>query len=74
MSEMYIPDPIEIGEMRCEAWAAKNLRGDVATCYCGNEFDIGDGGTTSPDPYEIPVCPTCYQQWLDSLPTPSGEE
>lgn len=60
-----IPDPIERGEARCEAWAAENVRGNVATCQCGNEFNLRDAQTISPDPYAIPVCPECFDYWFD---------
>ena len=61
----YIPDILEQGEMRCEAWAAENVVGDVATCSCGRTFNIDDGETASADPYAIPVCPTCFGEWFD---------
>lgn len=58
----YIPDPIERGEARCEAWAFENVRGDIATCYCGNTFKFSEGETLSPDPYAIPVCGECFEK------------
>lgn len=58
----YIPDPIERGEDRCEAWAFENVRGNVATCSCGDTFNLDEGETLSPDPYAIPVCPKCFEQ------------
>ncbi len=57
-----VPDPIERGEARCEAWAAENLRGDEATCCCGNKFNIDEGETLSADPYAIPVCGECFEK------------
>lgn len=63
---MNIPDPIERGESLCEAWAAENLHGEIATCQCGREFNVNEGDTVSPDPYAIPVCPTCFAEWVDS--------
>lgn len=62
----YIPDPIERGEMRCEAWADENLRGDIATCSCGKEFNLSEGETTSADPYAIPICKDCFAEWYES--------
>jgi len=71
----YIPDIIERGEDRCEAWALENVQGNVATCSCGDTFDLGKGETLSPNPYAIPVCPKCFEKavkekWGDS----TGEE
>lgn len=60
----YIPDPIERGEMRCEDWEAENVKGDIATCCCGRKFKLADGETVSADPYAIPVCPICFEEWV----------
>jgi len=60
----YIPDPIERGEARCEDWAAEHVHGNMATCCCGKEFRLVDGETTSADPYAIPVCPDCFDEWF----------
>ena len=59
---MHIPDPIERGEARCEDWAAANVNGDIATCCCGNKFELSQGETLSPDPYAIPVCGECFEK------------
>ena len=58
----YIPDPIEVGESRCENWYFENVKGDIATCCCGNTFKLSDGETLSPDPYAIPVCGECFEK------------
>ena len=62
-----IPDFFERGEDRCERWAAEHLRGDIATCECGREFKLSEGQTMSPDPYAIPICPTCFEEALDRI-------
>ena len=36
-------------------------------CSCGDEFEEGDGGTTSPDPYAMPVCPKCLEGWMGEM-------
>jgi hypothetical protein len=59
---VYIPDPIEIGEDRCENWAFANVEGNIATCSCGNKFELDKGKTLSPDPYAIPVCEKCFNK------------
>ena len=61
-----IPDPIERGEQRCEAWAADNVQGDCFTCSCGNVCNLGDAETLSPDPYAIPVCGECFDKAMDA--------
>lgn len=66
---MRLPDPLERGEARIERWAAENLCGDIATCLCGREFNIEDGQTLSPDPFAIPVCPTCFDELLAAQET-----
>ena len=60
-----IPDPIERGEARCEAWAAENMAGDSFTCDCGNTCKLDEGETLSPDPYAIPVCGECFDAAMD---------
>lgn len=64
----YVPDPIERGEARCDSWYYEALQpnGQVK-CDCGNLFDLEDGETCSADPYAIPVCPDCFEKWVDSV-------
>jgi len=62
---MYIPDPIELREARCERWAEDNVKDKMFKCSCGKWCDIGDGGTISPDPYAIPICCDCFEEWLN---------
>lgn len=62
---MYIPDPIELGEMRAERWEAEmHVRGSIYRCGCGKEFGINDGDTISADPWAAPVCPDCFEKWI----------
>lgn len=60
---MHVPDFHEIGEARCEDWAFENLHGDMFTCQCGKECNLNAGETLSPDPYAIPVCPECFENY-----------
>ena len=70
----YIPDILERGEARCEAWETENVCGGIAKCACGRTFDIDDGETCSADPFAIPVCPTCFMEWTgDKSPLKQGE-
>lgn len=64
MSER-LPDIHERGEAKCESWEAENhIRGNIYRCSCGREFDLSEGTTLSPDPYAIPVCPKCFEEWM----------
>ena len=66
-----IPDPIERGEASCESWDAKaHVDGDNYRCDCGKIFDINEGVTLSPDPYAIPVCPDCFEEWEKETKNP----
>ena len=34
-------------------------------CCCGKVFDPDEeGGTTSPNPYAMPVCGVCYEEYI----------
>lgn len=59
-----IPDPIERGEARAEReFDERSLPGGKMRCHCGAVFDPEtEGGTTSPDPYAMPVCPACFEE------------
>lgn len=63
---MYLPDIIERGESRCEQWEIDNVYGDIMTCCCGRTCKLEKAKTLSPDPYAIPVCPTCFDQAMDN--------
>jgi hypothetical protein len=60
-----LPDQIEMMESACEWWADENVKGDMATCSCGRQFKLVDGETLDPNPYAIPVCPTCFEEWCN---------
>ena len=32
-------------------------------CSCGKLFDPDEGTCISPNPYAMPVCPTCFEAW-----------
>ena len=37
-------------------------------CGCGKLFDAEDeGGTVSPDPWAMPVCGDCFDEWYKSM-------
>lgn len=61
---MHIPDPTELGERRIEDWAFDSVNGNVMTCPCGKTCDINQAETLSPDPYAIPVCPDCFDDYM----------
>ncbi len=60
----HLPDHIERGERKCEDWYFDNVVGDTATCSCGKKFKFSEGQTLSADPYAIPVCPDCFDEWF----------
>lgn len=70
----YIMDPIERGEARCEDWAFDNVKGDVMTCCCGKTCKLDEAETLSPDPYAIPVCPSCFESKMDEKFGPSWRD
>lgn len=61
---MNLPDPFEMMEDRCEEWARKNVKGDIATCDCGKEFKLDEGMTLTSDPYAIPMCTECFNKYM----------
>ena len=58
---MYLPDPIELGEMRAEEWERRlNCRNDEVDCgWCGKRIKLGDAQSASADPWSEPICQTC---------------
>ena len=62
-----LPDPIERGEASVEDWYWDSRMGDRHVCGCGRLFRLSEGETISPDPYAIPVCPACFEQWLEEV-------
>lgn len=65
----YLPDPIELGEMRAERWESElHVSGDNYRCVkCKSTFPIGEMTTMSADPYAPPVCEKCagelFEKW-----------
>lgn len=65
---MYIPDPIELGEARCERWAEDNMVNcSDFLCSCGKLCPLRDGETLSADPYAIPVCGACAEKYFKKM-------
>ena len=59
---MYFPDPVERGEVSAEEHMINNM----FKCGCGKLVDINEAETLSPDPYAIPVCHDCFDEWWGS--------
>jgi hypothetical protein len=64
---MYIPDPIEIMENRAERWADDNIKGSNFKCGCGNWCDINEAVALSSNPYAIPVCSNCAEEYIKRM-------
>lgn len=58
-------DFFEMAEARCEQWSLENMDGDSFTCCCGNTCKLEQGEALTPDPYAIPVCPSCFEKAMD---------
>jgi len=61
---MRIPDPIELGERRAEAWAFEMTEGLPAgwlRCACGKVAPENQFETLSSDPWARPFCPGCQE-------------
>jgi len=56
---MSLPDPIERGEARAEAWFHDNVVHGKFQCGCGRLIPIDEGVTMSADPYAPLVCGVC---------------
>lgn len=63
---MYLPDHIESAEIFAQSWANDHVKDNKFLCGCGNWCDMKDGETLSFNPYAIPVCPDCFNEWWDS--------
>ena len=57
-------DFLEQLEDSAERWYFENVKNGIAKCSCGNTFNIEEGETVSANPYAIPVCPKCFEEWL----------
>lgn len=62
-----LPDPIERGETRAEAWAERlNLTATHCDCAnCGERCDVNEMLTMSPDPYAPLVCCGCADKIIE---------
>ena len=59
-----IPDITERLEMGAEDKYFDMLQpGGKLKCDCGKIFDSSEGTTISPNPYAMPVCPTCFENF-----------
>jgi len=56
---MELPDPIERGEARAEAWYDEHVTDGKFTCGCGRVIPLEDGVTASADPYSALICDAC---------------
>ena len=61
---MCLPDPIECMENVADAWASKNIIGDMFKCGCGRIYHLDDGICISSNPYAIPVCIDCAEEYF----------
>lgn len=66
---IYIPDPMELMEMREERMADEYIVGDdeIKCSECGVIFPIQEASTIDPHPVAAPVCPGCLQKALDAM-------
>jgi hypothetical protein len=62
---MYIPDTIEIMKAGAAIWADKNIKGSKFKCSCGKWCELKDAETLSPNPYAIPVCRNCCEEYYN---------
>lgn len=73
-------DPMEAAEASAERRYEEMLQPDGRLkCGCGELFRPDQGATTSPYPWAMPVCPTCFDKWLETTqpldaPPPLKEE
>ena len=62
---MKIPDPIERGESSAEKRYEEMEQGDgKLKCFCGEIFDEDDGEFLSSNPYCMPSCPKCAEEYF----------
>lgn len=61
--DFYIPDPIELGEMRAERYDFENRVGDkIRCCECGEPKSYSEVMASSADPYSPPICRDCIEK------------
>ena len=58
-------DPIERAEADAEDWAVDNINWEAGTfkCNCGRNAPLEEMTTISPDPFAIPVCKKCEDEY-----------
>jgi len=57
-------DVVERMEVGADAWAASRVAGDRFQCDCGQWAPLCEGKPTHPSPYAAPVCPDCFDEWM----------
>jgi hypothetical protein len=62
-----VRDMIEMMEDTAEAMLDDMMQPDGRLrCSCGRLFRLEDGQPISPNPYAMPVCPTCFDEWVQT--------
>ena len=65
-TRMYIPDPIELGEMRAEDYYFDNSVGDKVRCVqCKEPKELKELTSLSADPYSPPICFECVDKFCE---------
>jgi hypothetical protein len=61
-------DFIERKETAAEAaYGEMYLGNGMLKCFCGNVFHEDEGEVMSQDPYAMPVCPTCQEDYFKHI-------
>lgn len=59
-------DQIESMEYAAErAYDQMDQGNGMLKCTCGKLFHYDDGHVVSPDPWAMPVCPDCFDEYMD---------
>ena len=67
----YIPDPIELIEIRGELMAERYIRGDeYICCDCGKRGPLSEANPAGPHPSSPPICWDCLEKHY----TQNGEQ
>lgn len=71
----YIPDPVELGEMRAERWEHElDCRNGECNCaWCGKRCKLVAMDTASADPWSPPVCHDCLNAEEERIRQGGGE-
>ena len=59
----YIPDPIELGEMRMSRCEDRIHSDGTYKCSCGNIVALDECQALSADPYAEPYCGDCCEKY-----------